>query len=504
MSSVGARLRGIVKRFGATTALDGADLELRAGEVHVVLGENGAGKTTLLGVLAGMLRPDRGIVEIAEHTVALKGPREAWSLGVGMVHQHFALVPRLTVLENLALGLERARGRLRLRYEAVRASAGALAARVGLAVPLEAPVETLGVGDRQRVEILKALLREPDVLVLDEPTAVLTPGEVQTLFALLRDLAAQGRTVALVAHKLDEALAVADRVTVLRDGRTALTAPRSEVDAPTLVRAMVGSGAVDLVALGAAPETPVDRPEAGAGDLVAVLDGVHARGRRGEWALDGASLSVRRGEIVGVAGVEGNGQRELARVLAGLFRPEEGHVVLPEAIGLVPQDRATEGVIGEFDLTENFALAHLRPGAESSGWTVPWASLRRRTAELLRQYAIRAPGPDVRARTLSGGNQQRLVVARALEAAGDLLVLENPTRGLDVAASAFVHGRLRELLGARQPPGIVLISTDLDEVLALATRVLVMVRGRLVEVREAERTRAAVGALMLAGDHAAA
>jgi simple sugar transport system ATP-binding protein len=527
VTEVLARLSGVTRRFGTVTALAGADLELRGGEVHGVLGANGAGKTTLLGVLGGVLRPDEGHVAIGGREVTLSTPRDAWSRGVVLVHQHFTLVPALTVLENLALGRRFGSG-ARLDLDRVRSEALGLIERTGLAVPLEASVAEIGVGDRQRTEILKALLREPRVLVLDEPTAMLTPREIAGLFDLLRDLAAEGRAVALVAHKLDEVLAVADRITVLRDGRSVLTAVRHDTSMEDLVRAMVGGGAIDRAALGmrahegrevdlgdarevgdaravgdARDEAPARRrdPSDATTTVVARLERVVALGPGGKSAVRGVDLEVHRGEVVGVAGVEGNGQHQLALVLSGRVEPHDGVAALPAGIGFIPQDRTTEGVIADFDLTENAALALQRdPGFRRGPW-LRWGDLAIEAAAVRERYHVTAPGVTTRAGDLSGGNQQRVVVGRELSMATDLLVAENPTRGLDVSAAAFVHGELMRLTEAGDgAPGVVLISTDLDEVLALSHRIFAMSRGRLIPVPRARWTREGVGALMLAGE----
>jgi simple sugar transport system ATP-binding protein len=506
-----------VRRFGSVAALAGAEFVAHAGEVHALLGENGAGKSTLLGILGGLLRPDEGRLEIGGVPVALRSAREARTRGIGLVHQHFALVPALTVLENLALGRTVGRGGWRLPLERVRADAEALGRRTGLDVPLHTPVGSLGVGERQRAEILKALLSDPPILALDEPTAVLAPSEVEALFGLLRDLAREGRTVILVAHKIDEVLRVADRVTVLRNGRTILSATRDEVDARTLVRAMVGSdfetrarvpwstwsGVANLGGASAATG------EATFGEEVATLENVRVAGDRagGDPArarLEGVSLSVRRGEIVGVAGIEGNGQRELALLLAGRLVPDEGTARVPGRIGLVPQDRSHEGLILDFDLVENVALALHRNADYGRGPFLRWPKVRARAEEIRSRFEVRAPHVRTRARSLSGGNQQRLVVGRELSLLPDLFVAENPTRGLDVAATSFVHSELVRLARGQAGSAVVVISTDLDEVLALADRVLVMFRGRLIPVDPAARSREAVGALMLGGTHAMA
>jgi simple sugar transport system ATP-binding protein len=498
----------IAKRFGPLVALDGVHLTAVEGEVHAVLGENGAGKTTLMNVLAGMLRPERGRIVIEGSEAHFHTPREAGAAGVGMVHQHFTLVPDMTVLENVALGVRSAGRGFRFPRDRIRRRITDLIHRTGLAADPEAFVRDLTVGGRQRVEILKLLFRDPRILVMDEPTAVLAPQEVSQLFEILRSLAAEGRTVLLIAHKLDEVLAVADRVTVLRDGATVLTAPRQEVDPGVLARAMVGR-----------PLATVERSEEEVeGDSVAQLSGVWVAGARGEASLRGVDLVVRRGGIVGVGGVEGNGQRELALVLSGRLSPDRGTASLPDDSGLIPQDRCHEGVIPEFSLTENMALAlHRRPRFRI-GPLLRWALIRDETRVAMLRFGVRARGASTLAGTLSGGNQQKLIVSRELSRRPDLLVAENPTRGLDIAATEFVHREIFELRAGPIPnagrgragllestrvsghrPGVVLISTDLDDVLALSDRIFVMVRGKLVEVPPEMRNREGMGSLMLAG-----
>ncbi len=497
------RIRGLRRTFGSVVALDDARLEVRAGEVHALVGENGAGKTTLLSVLAGHLRPDAGEVEVDGASVFGAGrargwsTRDAWNRGVGMVHQHFALVPRLTGEENLSLGVRRARSGWALPTDWVRERVHRIRAETGLEVDLSRQVEALSIGERQRLEIVKVLLRDPRILVLDEPTAVLAPSEVEGLLTLLRRLAGEGRAVLLVAHKLDEVLRVADRITVLRNGRTVLEADRAAVTARSVAEAMVG----DAEALDAPQRTTVEPGEV-----------------RARWLgrTDGVDLELRAGEIVGIAGVEGNGQRELARALAGRETAAgpggsggaPGRIHLPDRVAYVPQDRGREGLIGSFDLAENVALGHhadpdVRGGP--GGAFLRWNALVARTREMIHTFGIRTSGSRATAASLSGGNQQRLVVARELHGSPELVVAENPTRGLDVAGARFVHDQLHRLRRAKHAPAIVLVSTDLDEVLALSDRVFTIVRGRLTEVPEAERTREGVGARMLeAGEGRAA
>lgn len=483
--SPGVVLRGIVQVYGSVRALDNADLTAHPGEVHALLGENGAGKSTLAHVLAGEVQPTSGEMRVLGRPARFRSPRDAVRASVGIVHQHFKLVPAFTGLENIALWSMRGLGPLDER--AVRERALYVAETVGMELELDQPVRELSVGARQRIEIVKLLYADPRVLVLDEPTAVLAPKEIEELFASLRTLASEGRVVLLIAHKLDEVLSVADRVTVLRRGKTVFEAPRTEVDATSLAHAMVGDDVP-----GAASVVPAQT-----GEVVAAATRVTLRRTDGSTAVQTATLEVRRGEIVGIAGVDGNGQRELAQALAGLAEPVEGFLSLPKRCGYISQDRSREGVVGDFSLTENVALGFRRSEAYSSGPFIRWGALEEATARLIEQYDVRVPGPGARARTLSGGNQQKVVVAREIARDPDLMIAENPTRGLDIAATRFVRGELARLKTRERAPGTVLISTDLDEVLELADRVLVLVRGELRIVPEDQRTREGVGALML-------
>jgi simple sugar transport system ATP-binding protein len=481
-------LAAIHKRFGSVHALRGADFTLFPGEVHALLGENGAGKTTLMQIAAGLLRPDSGEVRVGGQVRPGLSPRAARRLGIGMVHQHFTSVPAFTVAENVALaaGWPVAPGRLRERVRE-------LGARVGLPLDPDDRVERLSVGLRQRLEIVKALAADARILLLDEPTAVLAPAEVDELLRVIRRFTASGGAAVLITHKLDEALAAADRVTVLRRGEVVHTGAVAGQDTATLTATMIGEGAPDdrIEPLGARlPPTGDSRP------LVRVesLD-VRRDGGLGI-ALRGGSLVVRAGEIVGVAAVEGNGQRELLRAVAGRIHPLRGLRDVAEPVAFIPEDRSTEGLIPEMSLTENVALGSSESDPWIRGRTIDWREARARTAALLQEYAVAAPGPEAPAATLSGGNQQRVVVARELSRRPQVVVAENPTRGLDIRATATIHARLRR--AASEGAAVLFHSSDLDEVLELATRVVVASRGALIEPPPGA-TRETIGALMLAG-----
>jgi simple sugar transport system ATP-binding protein len=486
-------LNGIEKWYGPVHALRGADFMLRPGEVHALLGENGAGKTTLMRIAAGLEQPDGGTIQLDGQNREIRSPVAARGLGIGMVHQHFTSVPALTVAENIALsaGWPVTPGRLRRRVEE-------LMERVHLPLDPDRPAGLLSVAMKQRLEILKALAGGARILLLDEPTAVLAPTEVEEVLRVAADLRAAGASVVLITHKLTEALAIADRVTVLRRGVVTLTGSAAGRTADELAHAMVGDLAADLLPQESpAPreERPVNSPPLVRAEMLDVA----RRGRGGvRWgvAVRQASLVIRAGEIVGIAAVEGNGQRELLLSVAGLLPPLRGRLEVTGPVAFVPEDRTTEGLIGSFTLAENMVLG-LGEAAPwiRRGW-IDWRAARRRTAGVIERFGVRASGPDAPAATLSGGNQQKLVLGRALAMAPRVLVAENPTRGLELHAAAEMHRRLRE--AAEAGAAVLVHASDLDEVLDLSTRVLVMSAGVLFEPRPGAG-RSEIGSLMLRG-----
>ena len=483
--SLALALQGIDKRFGSTQALADASLAVRRGTVHALLGENGAGKSTLMRIAYGLEHPDAGTIHVDDTQVQLAGPADAIARGIGMVHQHFTLVPVMSVAENVALG-----GHGMLDLSRVAAQLSELSARTGFVLDVDARVESLSVAAQQRVEIAKALVRDASVLVLDEPTAVLPPPESSELLRWLRAFADQGNAVVLITHKLREALRVADDVTVLRRGRTVLAAPRAEIGIESLTNAMLGATHVEVV--GEEQATTVDRTTPRAGAPVFRAEAITVVDAQGVARVREASFVIAAGEIVGVAGIEGGGQRELLRALAGRLPIAAGTLQRPSAVGFVPEDRHRDAVLLERSLVENVALR----GAGARRGLMDWRGIEARTESLVRAFDVRGAGIHAPMRTLSGGNQQKLVLARELTAddgVGDrAIVVENPTRGLDVRAMAEVHARLR---AARdEGAAIVLYSSDIDEVLPLADRVLVVYSG---VVRGAPLDREIVGRLML-------
>lgn len=477
-------LRAIHKRFGAVNALYDVSMSVRPGTVHALLGENGAGKSTLVRVAFGLVHPDAG--EIAIHGIArrFQRPADAIAAGIGMVHQHFSLVPAMTSVENVSLG-----GSGRFDPRAAAARLMDVARDAGLAVDPLARAGELSVAARQRLEIIKALAKGARVLMLDEPTAVLAPAESQELLAWLRRYVASGGSVVLITHRLREALAVADEVTVLRRGRLVSSSRDArDLSASELAAEMVGSAeerTVDAASPAESPES-LSRTVVRAHELTIAIDGAHADVHR-------ASFELRAGEIVGLAAVEGAGQRALLLALAHRIVPLDGAIEGPPVseIAFIPEDRHRDALALDHSLTENLALRGL--GARRG--LMPWRDMRRRMTGLLASADIRAPGPETPVRHLSGGNQQKLVLAREMESAVTLVVAENPTRGLDVHATALVHARLRAAAG--RGAAVVVHSTDLDEVTALATRVLVLHRGI---VRDVGLDRDRIGRAMLGAE----
>ncbi len=457
-------------------------LELRPGEVLAVVGENGAGKSSLMNVLYGLYHPDAGDIVIDGQPVRFKSPRDAIARGIGMVHQHFMLVPTLTVAENVVLGREPTR-RGRLDLDRACAEVAATCERFGFQLEPRARIDLISVGAQQKVEIVKALHRGAQVLILDEPTAVLTPQEVDELFRVVRGLAAQGRTVVLIGHKLKEVLGVADRVAVMRRGKLVAELKASETDPEALAALMVGE---------ARPVTQAVEPyHPPTGEVVLAAKNLHARGADGRPALRGVTLAVHAGEIVGIAGVDGNGQRELAEVLTGLRALDEGHGMLLGAplkaltpsearargVGHVPEDRLWRAVVKAMTVEENVALGRQARAPFARGPWLDFAGRRARTQALLKAYDVRPPAPELPLQALSGGNQQKVVVARELDAEPKLLVVVQPTRGLDIGAVAQVHARLRE--ARARGAGVLLVSLDLEEVLTLSDRIYAFHGGRV-------------------------
>jgi simple sugar transport system ATP-binding protein len=475
-------LRGIVKRFGPVQALRGADFTLASGEVHALLGENGAGKSTLMHVADGLIRPDAGAMAVRGRTAAPRSPRDARRLGIGMVHQHFTSIPAFTVAENVALSAGWS-----VRPKALRGRVLQLMERVGLVLEPGARADGLTVAAKQRLEILKALAADATILLLDEPTAVLAPSDAEELLRVVREFAAGGGAAVLITHKLDEALRAADRVTTLRAGRVTLTGPAAVQTHDSLARAMIGSGPPGRA--GPRRATGVERKSLVRCDM---LDLSREDGRG--LALRGASLTVAAGEVVGVAAVEGNGQRELLRAIAGLARPLRGRLEVARPIAFIPEDRTTEGLIGELALTDNVVLGVGRDAPWVHRARLDWRAARERTSAIIHEFAIRAPGPDGPAAALSGGNQQKLVIARALELKPRVIVAEDPTRGLDLHAADDIWQRLASAAAAGA--AVLVYSGDLDEILDRADRAIVVAKGAVASAPEGAG-RAELGAMML-------
>lgn len=493
-------LTGITKRFGNLAAVDNVDFGLKTGEIHAVLGENGAGKSTLMNLIYGLHQPDTGEIRISGEPARLASPRDAIAHGVGMVHQHFLLIQNLTVAENIALGT-RDRG-FRFRRDEANQKTRELSEQFGFAIDPEAYIWQLPVGLQQRVEILKALAADAQVLILDEPTAVLAPQEVDELFSILRRLKADGRSIIFISHKLKEVMTISDRVTVMRNGNKTHVTNTADTSPQELARQMMG----DEPLVTQDDAGPIE--EVASDDAALHLQDVVIRGNQGEIAVQGVSLEVRRGEIVGIAGVDGNGQVELAEALIGLRKVISGDIKLFDTsitnkttadirglgVGYIPGDRQSAGLVVNFSISENLILDvhHLRSHRKRG--LLDKTGIGDDSERLIRNYDIRTPSKDIEAHALSGGNQQKIVLAREISRNPALLIAVNPTRGLDINAAEYVH---KSLIAQRQASkAVLLISTELDEALTLSDRVFVMSNGNLIDATSKRNDMTALGLLM--------
>jgi general nucleoside transport system ATP-binding protein len=494
-------LRGITKRFGPVVANDRVDFDLRAGEVHALLGENGAGKSTLMSILYGLYHPDQGEIRVNGEPVEVDSPSKAIELGIGMVHQHFMLVPVMSVTENIVLGNEprRVGGLLDVREGARRVRE--LSERYGLAVDPDATIEDVSVGTQQRVEILKTLYRDARILVLDEPTAVLTAQESAELFEVLRSLKKAGVAIVFITHKLGEVLEIADRVTVLRRGRKVNTVAAAGATEQSLARLMVGRDVL----------LRVEKPQSKRRDPVLEVEDLRVRDDRDLEAVRGVSLSVHGGEIVALAGVDGNGQHELVEAIAGLRQAQSGSIKVngkevggrgvratsDAGVAHIAEDRQLRGLVLDFTLAENLALReYYKPPLSRSGW-LNIGRINERARELLDEYDVRGGSPGTLAGSLSGGNQQKVCVAREIASNPDLLIAHQPTRGLDVGAIEFVHRRL--VAEREKGRGILLVSLESEEVRSLADRILVIYEGEIVGEFPPDASEQELGVAMTGG-----
>ena len=494
-------MRGITKRFGDVLANDRVSLSVRAGSIHAIIGENGAGKSTVMKILYGFYNADSGDILIDGQPRQIKTPRDAIHLGLGMVHQHFMLVEPLTVTENIILGAEPVSG-LAIDYNSARSRVREISEQYGLRIEPNARIADLSVGQQQRVEIVKTLFRGARILILDEPTAVLTPQEVSELFQILRGLRDQGKTIIIITHKLSEVLALSDNITVMRDGRVVGNLPTKEATAEELARMMVGREVL----------LRVEKPEAQPAAPVLSVKGLSMHGSHGHAALDNVSFEVRAGEILAVAGVEGNGQTELIETLAGLAHPSAGSISLDgreithlnphqrKRLGIahIPEDRHRRGLLLPFDLSENSILGVQSDPPVSGAVLLNHGYIDGRARRLVRDFDVRPANIALPARVLSGGNQQKLIVAREFDIKPKLLLVSQPTRGVDIGAMEFIHRELVELRD--RGAAILLVSAELDEVMSLGDRIVVFFEGRIVgEAEPKTATQEAIGLMMTGG-----
>lgn len=493
-------VKNIAKAFGDCVANDDVSLRVKKGTIHAIVGENGAGKSTIMKIVYGFYRPDSGEIFIDGKPVNIKNPHDAIKLGIGMVHQHFMLVDTMTVAENIILGAETGSAAA-LDIDKARKDITALSDELRLGVKPDAWIEDLSVGAQQRVELLKALYRNANLLILDEPTAVLTPQEVDEFFGILRRMKDQGKTIIIITHKLDEVLAVSDEVTVMRDGKTVGMVKTAETSAAELARMIVGRDVLLRV-----EKTPAE-PES----AVLEVKGLSVEGKH-ELAVDGVSFNVRAGEIVGIAGIEGNGQTELIEALAGLRKTSGGGISFEgrditafnarklKELGIahIPEDRHKRGLLLQSDLVENAILGvHYRPPIANSGLLDSKVAAKR-TSDIIKDYDVRPPRPELNAKALSGGNQQKLIIGREFNLDPKLLLVSQPTRGVDIGAIEFIHKKIIELRD--NGSAVLLVSAELEEVMALADRLLVIREGKIAgEVDPAVATAEEIGMMMTGG-----
>jgi simple sugar transport system ATP-binding protein len=493
-------VQGITKAFPRIVANDDVSLGVRRGEIHALVGENGAGKTTLMNIIYGLIRPDRGRIMLRGSELPVSEGFLGTDYGIGMIHQHFMLIREFTVLENIILGSEPAKGPMLDRARA-RRRVEELVARYGIEADLDRKVRDLSVGEEQRVEILKVLYRDAEIIIMDEPTGVLTPQETCGLFETMRGLVADGKTVVFITHKLEEVIEVSDSVTVMRQGRVVGNVPARETDAARLAEMMVGRQ------LDALPR----RTAVSFGEPVLKVTGLSLDGRAGVRPLRGISFDVRKGEVLGICGVEGNGQLELFEVLIGLRKPSGGSVYIggdevthrstasrrEAGLAEIPPDRTTMGIVAEFSLRENLLLGRQTDNRFSRSGFLDAGAIDGETSRLVGEFGIMPPDPDARGYSFSGGNQQKIVVARELAREPAILVACQPTRGVDIGATRLIHKCI--LRQADEGKGVLLISADLSEILSLSDRIGVMYRGELVGLFEREDATEEKLGLMMAG-----
>ncbi|MFD1178521.1 ABC transporter ATP-binding protein [Paenibacillus puldeungensis] len=493
-------LKQITKRFPGIVANDSISLTLRKGEIHALLGENGAGKSTLMNILFGLYQPDEGSIKVNGETVTIDNPNKAIKLGIGMVHQHFKLVQPFTVTENIILGMEPKKG-LNIDYKSASAQVTKLSEQYGLRVNPNSKIQDISVGMQQRVEIMKILFRGADILIFDEPTAVLTPQEIEELMVIMRRLVAEGKSIILITHKLKEIMEISDTVTIIRRGKVIDTVETDKTNPSELAEKMVGRGV----------SFKIDKNDPQIGQPVLQLNDVRVKDKHGISILNGLNLEVKAGEIVGIAGVDGNGQSELIEAITGLRKIDSGSIklsgkeianlparnIIENGLSHIPEDRHKRGLVLDFTISENMILETYYKAPFNKGGFLQNAEIEKHAKSLVEQFDVRTPSVETKARSLSGGNQQKAIIAREIDKNPDLLIAAQPTRGLDVGAIEFVHKQLIEQRD--QGKAVLLISFELDEILNVSDRIAVIYEGRIVgEVLPKETNDQELG-LMMAG-----